>query len=93
MPDPDLPGERRERAQHRRAHGHNEKLRQQQSLAIQRLADHTGDRTDEQHRQAASNRYQSDQDGRLGDLVSEDPGNQQLEPAHRIADPAGKPQA
>jgi hypothetical protein len=47
----------------------------------------------EQHRQAAGNRYKSDQDGRLGDLVSEDPGNQQLEPAHRIADPTGKPQA
>jgi hypothetical protein len=62
-------------------------------FAIQRLADHIGDRADEQHRQAASNHYQSDQDGRMGDLVSEDPGNQQLEPAHRIADPAGKPQA
>jgi hypothetical protein len=31
------------------------------SLVIQRLADHTGGRADEQHRQAASNRYQSDQ--------------------------------
>jgi integrase len=46
-----------------------------------------------QHRQAASNRYQSNQDCRMGDLVSEDPGDQQLEPAHRVADPAGKPQA
>jgi hypothetical protein len=29
----------------------------------------------------------------LGDLVGEDPGNKQLEPAHRITDPTGKPQA
>ena len=92
MPDPDLRGER-ERAQHRRVHGHDEKLCQQQSLAIQRLSDDTGDRADEQHWQAAGNRYKSDQDGRSGDLVSKDPGNQQLEPAHRVADPAGKPQA
>jgi len=57
------------------------------------LADHAGDRADEQHRQAASNRHQSDQDRRSGDLVSEDPSNQQLEPAHRVAHPAGKPEA
>jgi len=74
MPDLDLRGER-ERTQCRRVHSHDEKLRHQQSLAVQRLANHAGNRADEQHRQASGNRYQSDHDGRLGDLVSEDPGN------------------
>jgi hypothetical protein len=74
-------------------HGHDEKLRHQQSPAVQRLTDHPGDRADEQHRQTARHRYQSDHHRRLGGLIREDPGNQQLEPAHRIADSAGKPQA
>src|SRR5215813_1918084 len=59
--------------------------------AMTKSSDHARDRADEQHRHAASNRHQSDQDGRLGDLVCEDPGNQQLEAAHCVADPAGKP--
>src|SRR6516162_6570708 len=62
-------------------------------LRFQRLAEHTSNRADEQHRQAASNRHQSDQDSRLSGLVGKDPGNQQLEPTHRVADPAGKPKA
>jgi hypothetical protein len=63
------------------------KLRHQESFAIQCLANHACNRADEQHRQAPGNRYKSDQNGRPGDLVSKNTGNQQLEPAHRVANP------
>jgi hypothetical protein len=92
MPNADLSG-KRQRTKHRRTRRHDEELCHEQSLAVQRLADHPSNRSDEQHWQASRDRYHGDQKGRVRDVVGEDPGNQQFEPPHRVADPTGKPQA
>jgi hypothetical protein len=60
MPHPNLSG-KRERAEHGRAPRHDKELGHQQSLAIERLADNSRDRTDEQHRQAARDSDDSNQ--------------------------------
>src|SRR6266567_1233753 len=61
-------------------------------LAIDRLGYDPGDRAEEQHWQAARHRDDGDEKRRVRQIVGEDPGDQQFEPAHRIADAAGKPQ-
>ena len=92
MPDPQL-SKHRERTEHPRTSRHDEELRQEYSLAIECLADQSGNRPDKQHRQAAGDDDNGNEKSRVRGIVSKDARDQELEPAHCISDTASKPKA